>query len=96
MAQTEERVLFYIPELAKQFGSTTVAVRRLVERGVLPSRRLGKRLVILAAELDEFLKALPSGALSHRQQPERRGGADTRHESPLPPHHRRAGPAGGT
>lgn len=62
MTKTEHRVLYSIPELAQQIGRTPVAARRLVERGVVPSRRLGGRVVILAEELDVFLKALPSGA----------------------------------
>jgi hypothetical protein len=61
MTKTEARVLD-IPELAKQLGRTPVAARRLVERGVVPSRRLGGRVVILVDELEAFLKALPSGA----------------------------------
>jgi hypothetical protein len=92
MAQTDQRVLYSIPELAAQIGRTPIAARRLVERGVVPSRRLGGRVVILADELDSFLKSLPPGARMSSpaspgsrnvvRQPERRGGADTRGESP--------------
>jgi excisionase family DNA binding protein len=63
MVQTPERVILRIRDLARIFGCSPIAARRMVERGELPSRRLGRRLVVLADELDTYLKALPSGAL---------------------------------
>jgi hypothetical protein len=63
MTKPGARVL-YIPDIAEQLNQTPLAVRRLIERRVLPSRRLGKRVVVLAEEWEKFLKALPVGARS--------------------------------
>jgi len=35
------------------------AVRRMVERGQLPFRKLGRRVIFLREELETFLEALP-------------------------------------
>ena len=49
-----------IPEVARRLGKTEIATRRAIERGQLPSRRWGRRVVVLAAELEQFLRQLPS------------------------------------
>jgi len=46
-------------EVALLSGRTPKAIRRMVERGQLPYRKLGRRVLFLRAELEEFLEALP-------------------------------------
>ena len=46
-------------DVAHLLGRTPKAIRRLVERGQLPYRKLGRRIVFLRAELDAFIEALP-------------------------------------
>jgi excisionase family DNA binding protein len=55
----QQPIAYRIPELARLLGASEVAARRLVERGALPSRRLGRRVVILREELEAHLRALP-------------------------------------
>jgi excisionase family DNA binding protein len=52
-------IVLRIADLAKLLGCSQVAARRMVERGQLPARRIGRRVVILRDELDSFLRALP-------------------------------------
>ena len=53
------RALF-IPDVARRLGKTETATRRAIERGQIPSRKWGHRVVVLADELDEFLRSLPT------------------------------------
>ena len=46
-------------EVAMFLGRTPKAIRKLVERGQLPHRRLGRRIIFVRAELEEFIQALP-------------------------------------
>jgi excisionase family DNA binding protein len=69
MVQTPERAAYRVHELAGLLGCSVIAVRRMVDRGQIPTRRLGHRVVILADELDAFLKALPRGALPRLNEP---------------------------
>ena len=48
-----------IPDVARRLGRTEVATRRAIERGQIPARRWGRRIIILADELDAYLRALP-------------------------------------
>jgi hypothetical protein len=34
----------------------------MIERGLIPSRRLGRRVIVLAAELEAYLASLPQPA----------------------------------
>lgn len=52
-------VVLHIPQVAERLGLTTTAARHLIERGVIPSRKLGGRVVVLAAEFDSFVASLP-------------------------------------
>lgn len=54
-----ERLFFSIPEVAQRIGRTEEATRRLIERGALPARRWGRRIVILADDLETFARNLP-------------------------------------
>jgi hypothetical protein len=57
-ADPASRALF-IPDVARTIGKTEAATRRLIERGQIPSRRWGYRVVVLADELEQFLRRLP-------------------------------------
>ncbi len=48
-----------IPEAAPPLGMTEKALRKRIERGQIPYRKLGRRILIPIQELDEFLIALP-------------------------------------
>ena len=48
-----------VAETAEILGISEKAVRRRIERGELPYRRWGRRLLISAAEIASFLAALP-------------------------------------
>jgi hypothetical protein len=47
----------------------------MIERGQLPTRRLGRRVVILPDELAAYLKSLPAGARQRRDRADGAGGA---------------------
>jgi len=55
-----EQRSFSVAQAARIIGKTELATRRAIERGQLPARRWGRRIVILADELESFLRALPS------------------------------------
>jgi excisionase family DNA binding protein len=57
--QQPERLFFSIPEVAQRIGRTEEATRRLIERGDLPARRWGRRVVVLADDLETFARNLP-------------------------------------
>jgi excisionase family DNA binding protein len=46
-------------EAAAFLGRTPKAVCRMVERGQIPYRKWGKRLVFVREELEEFVNSLP-------------------------------------
>lgn len=48
-----------VEQTAAELGLTPKAVRQRILRGQLPFRKLGKRLLIPAAELEIFLASLP-------------------------------------
>lgn len=48
-----------VKEVAQLLGTTPENVRMRVYRGLLPARKLGRRLVFLEDELKEYLKTLP-------------------------------------
>lgn len=48
-----------IAEAAPPLGLTEKAVRQKIFRGQLPYRKLGRRVLIPAEELEQFLAALP-------------------------------------
>jgi excisionase family DNA binding protein len=48
-----------LEEVAILLGRTPKSIYHMVERGLLPYRKLGRRVVFLQAELDEFIEALP-------------------------------------
>ena len=46
-------------EVAMFLGRSPKAIRKLVERGQLPHRRLGRRVIFVRTELEQFIQALP-------------------------------------
>ena len=48
-----------IPEAAPPLGMTEKALRKRIERGQIPYRKFGRRVLIPLQELEEFLAALP-------------------------------------
>lgn len=51
---------FSIDEVAQKLGVSERHVRRLISKGDLRAKKLGRRTLILARDLDEYLNALPS------------------------------------
>jgi len=41
-------------------GAGMTTVRKAIDTGQLPARKLGKRVIVLRADVDQFLKNLPS------------------------------------
>lgn len=66
--------VFDVSGAAAFLGTTEKALRRQVERGRVPFRRLGRKLIFLQPELAEWLRGLPGLTLSEVQaMRERRG-----------------------
>jgi excisionase family DNA binding protein len=53
-----ERLIYRVPDVAKLLGMTELAARRAIERGEIPSRKWGRRIVVLAADLKAHMEAL--------------------------------------
>jgi predicted DNA-binding transcriptional regulator AlpA len=52
-------------QVAQRLNMTPAAIYQAAARGRLPCRVWNGRLLFLAAELDEFLRALPARAVTH-------------------------------
>ena len=65
------RLAFTIPEVGELLGgASATAIRHLIDRHALPARRLGqRRVVVLAADLERYLDALPRIAQLLREVP---------------------------
>jgi len=46
-------------EVAMFLGRSPKAICKLVERGQLPHRRLGRRVIFVRPELEQFIQTLP-------------------------------------
>ena len=46
-------------EVARLLGRSPKAIEHMVERGQLPYRKLGRRVLFLREELEAFIEALP-------------------------------------
>ena len=53
-----EQLIYRVPDVARLLGCSEAAARRMIERGDIPSRRLGRRVVVIPQELEAYLKAL--------------------------------------
>jgi excisionase family DNA binding protein len=49
-----------IPEACLRLGISRTTLYHLIRDGGLPARKLGKRTVVLNADIDAFLTALPT------------------------------------
>lgn len=58
MAEIERQMAFRIPALARTLGLSEAAARRMVERGEIPSRKWGRRVVVLRDDLQAYLASL--------------------------------------
>ena len=58
MEHVERKLVYRVPDLARLLGSTEAAVRRMIQTGAIPSRRLGRRVVVLPEDLEAHLKSL--------------------------------------
>lgn len=58
-ARPTTSLLYRVPDLARALNCTEHAVRRMIERQVIPSHRLGRRVIVLHEELVAYLNALP-------------------------------------
>lgn len=59
--------LLYISDAASYFNCSQKAIRRRVERKILPYRRLGGRICFLRSELQAFIENLPGTSLAEAQ-----------------------------
>lgn len=57
-----------VKEAARVIGCSERAVRARVARQVIPCRRLGKRVLFLRAELEQFLAGLPGVTLDEARR----------------------------
>lgn len=57
-----ERDAFSIPEVSKRLGIGRTTAYTLAKRGVIPCIRLGGRVLVPRAALEELLKPRPSSA----------------------------------
>lgn len=67
MGHNTGQLVYRIPDLARLLGCSELAARRMVERGLIPSRRLGRRVIVLSEELEAHLRSL----CQPQQNPER-------------------------
>jgi excisionase family DNA binding protein len=58
-------VVLSVPQVAQIIGRTELATRRAIERGTIPARKFGRRVIVLRGELDEYLSTLPRRARPH-------------------------------
>ena len=61
MSASVQPLVYQLTDVARLLGCKLSTARRLMEQGALPSRRLGRKLIVLPEELDAHLKSLPSG-----------------------------------
>lgn len=59
-----EKLTLSIDETAKQLSVSRRMVYLLINRGALPSIRVGRRRLVTRAALDEYLDSLSDGAAS--------------------------------
>ncbi len=59
MTETRKPGIFRLQDVAEVLGVPVKAARRMCEAGVIPSRKLGGRIVVLPDELDAHLHSLP-------------------------------------
>jgi excisionase family DNA binding protein len=55
---SDEPLIYRVPEVARLLGCTEAVVRQMIARRQIPSRRLGRRVVVLADELRAHMQSL--------------------------------------
>ena len=61
----DTRLVMNVTQLARAVGKSEAAIRSLVQRGELPARRWGRRVVFLTADLDAYFQQLPVARRAH-------------------------------
>jgi excisionase family DNA binding protein len=56
----DDQEVLLIPQVARVLGKTELAIRMMVYRGHLPVRRMGRRIVFLRQEIEEYVRNLPT------------------------------------
>ena len=59
MTVPRDRMALSIAEYSQRMGISEKAARQQVARRQIPFRKIGRKVVILVSELEEFLGALP-------------------------------------
>ena len=54
-----KQLVYRVPDVARLLGCSEAAARRMIERGEIPSRRLGRQDYDPPDELEEYLRSLP-------------------------------------
>jgi len=57
--KSREPLVWRPQQVADALGTSVAAVRRMVRDGLLPARRLGRRVIVLPEELRAWLGAAP-------------------------------------
>jgi excisionase family DNA binding protein len=55
-----------VPDVARALGCTDENVRQMITRGQLPARKLGRRVIVLADELQRYLVSLEKTKVTPR------------------------------
>ena len=63
-----EQLIYRVPDVARLLGCSEAAARRMIEKGDIPSRRLGRRVVVIPEELETFLKTLRQAGENEGEQ----------------------------
>jgi excisionase family DNA binding protein len=50
---------YFVGAAAREFRQSPKTVRRLIDQGLIPARRLGGHIVLLKSDLDRFFRELP-------------------------------------
>ena len=61
MTDATEPLIYHVSDVARLLRCKVSSARRLLEQGVIPSRRLGRKFVVLPDELETHLKNPPGG-----------------------------------
>lgn len=51
---------YSVPEACHRLGVSKTTLYNLIREGDLPARKIGKRTIVLAADIDSFLSGLPT------------------------------------
>ncbi len=55
----KDKLFYTVKEVAGMLGTKEENIRKLARMGKIPARKLGRRIIFLRDELEEFLKSLP-------------------------------------